>query len=229
MEKEKINIMAVQMKSVIAYKDANFKKIEKLISDNIRPDVDILVLPELWNVGWACNKFIDSAESLDNSPTIELLKSLAIKYNGNISAGRYFGKMLGRRLARSELYKDVDMVIPVPLHWTRRWKRGYNQAEVLASGVAEIFKIPLKADILKRRRRTQTQTKMSIENKSRNVSGAFSISDEYIPQRDIRHILLIDDVFTTGSTLMACFTALRSVFPPGVRISVATLGFVGGG
>ena len=152
-----------------------------------------------------------------------------IKYNGNISAGRYFGKMLGRRLAGSELYKDVDMVIPVPLHWTRRWKRGYNQAEVLASGVAEIFKIPLKADILKRRRRTQTQTKMSIENKSRNVSGAFSISDEYILQRDIRHILLIDDVFTTGSTLMACFTALRSVFPPGVRISVATLAFVGGG
>ena len=150
-----------------------------------------------------------------------------IKYHGNLSAGRFFGKMLGRRLASSDIYSDVDMVIPVPLHWTRKWKRGYNQAEVLASGVAEIFKIPLKADILKRRRRTQTQTKMSIENKSRNVSGAFSISDEYIPQRDIRHILLIDDVFTTGSTLMACFTALRSVFPPGVRISVATLAFVG--
>jgi len=92
MEKEKINIMAVQMESVIAYKDANFKKIEKLVSDNIRPDVDILVLPELWNVGWACNKFIDSAESLDNSPTIELLKSLAIKYNVNILGGSFVRK-----------------------------------------------------------------------------------------------------------------------------------------
>ena len=150
-----------------------------------------------------------------------------LKYNGNTDIGIFFSRRLGMRMAGCSWLRDADAIIPVPLHWRRKWSRGYNQAEVLASGVAEIFKIPLKADILKRRRRTQTQTKMSIENKSRNVSGAFSISDEYIPQRDIRHILLIDDVFTTGSTLMACFTALRTVFPPSVRISIATLGFVG--
>ena len=151
-----------------------------------------------------------------------------IKYHGNISAGRFFGRMLGRRLVSSDIYSDVDMAIPVPLHWTRKWKRGYNQAEVIAEGVAEAMKIPLRTDILKRSRRTATQTKLSIEDKTRNVSGAFSISDEYIPRMDIRHILLIDDVFTTGSTLGECFRALRSVFPPSVKISVATLAFVGG-
>ena len=150
-----------------------------------------------------------------------------IKYHGNIAAGHHFGRMLGSHLSSSELFRDVDMVIPVPLHWTRRWKRGYNQAEAIASGVAEAMKAPMRTDILLRTRRTATQTKVEVEEKSRNVSGAFSISDEYIPDRKLRHILLIDDVFTTGSTSAACLQALRRVFPPQVRISIATLAFVG--
>ena len=101
-----------------------------------------------------------------------------IKYHGNISAGRFFGKMLGRRLASSDIYSDVDLVIPVPLHWTRKWKRGYNQAEVIASAVADAMGAELRTDILKRRRRTATQTKLSVEDKTRNVSGAFTLSDE---------------------------------------------------
>ena len=154
-----------------------------------------------------------------------------VKYHGNIKAGRFFGKMLGKRLASSEMFNDVDMVIPVPLHWTRRWKRGYNQAEVIASGVAEILGVPMRTDVLKRQRRTTTQTKIDVENKSLNVAGAFSADSSScsdLTENGIRHILLVDDIFTTGSTLMACFTALRSVFPPSVRISIATLAFVGG-
>lgn len=150
-----------------------------------------------------------------------------IKYHGNISAGRFFGKMLGSRLASSGCFSDVDMVIPVPLHWTRRWKRGYNQAEVIASAVADAMGAALRTDILKRTRRTRTQTKVEVEDKQKNVSGAFSVSDGCTPSESIRHILLVDDVFTTGSTMAACLSALRSVFPPTIRISVATLGFVG--
>lgn len=154
-----------------------------------------------------------------------------IKYHGNIRAGRYFGRMLGNRLASSELFEDVDMVVPVPLHWTRKWKRGYNQAEVIAEAVAEALGAPMRTDLLRRRKRTTTQTRMEVEDKRKNVAEAFvstpSLAD-IAAQDGIRHLLLIDDVFTTGSTLMACFTALRTVFPPSVRISVATLGFVGG-
>lgn len=155
-----------------------------------------------------------------------------IKYHGNIQAGRYFGRMLGRKLASSELYSDADLVIPVPLHWTRKWKRGYNQAEVIARAVAGELGTVVRTDLLKRIRRTGTQTKVEVEHKAGNVSGAFLADTKIASQmknggQNIRHILLIDDIFTTGSTLMACFEALRTVFPPSVRISVATLAFVG--
>lgn len=153
-----------------------------------------------------------------------------IKYHGNIRAGRYFGRMLGNRLASSELFEDVDMVVPVPLHWTRKWKRGYNQAEVIAGAVAEALGAPMRTDLLRRRKRTTTQTRMEVEDKRKNVAEAFvstpSLAD-IAAQDGIRHLLLIDDVFTTGATLHACFAALRTVLPASVRISVATLGFVG--
>ena len=149
-----------------------------------------------------------------------------IKYKGNIRAGIYFGRMLGARLMLEEHWKDADIIIPVPLHWTRRFRRGYNQAEAIAYGIASAMGIPVRNDILFRRKRTRTQTKLNIEGKRRNVSGAFK-ARKCEPGK-YRHIIIVDDVFTTGSTLMACFTALRTVFPPSVRISVATLGFVGG-
>lgn len=154
-----------------------------------------------------------------------------IKYEGRVDLGRYFGRMLGARLASSEAFRDVDCVVPVPLHWARRWRRGYNQAEIIAREVAAALGAPMDCRTLVRTRRTRTQTRLDIKGKTANVAGAFKVrkgtqGSEEQPQ--LKHILLIDDLFTTGSTLMACFTALRTVFPPGVRISVATLGFVGG-
>ena len=151
-----------------------------------------------------------------------------IKYHGRVEVGQHFGMLLGDRLAESHLFSDVDAVVPVPLHWMRRWKRGYNQAEVIASGVARRLGVPMKNNILRRCRRTRTQTKLSIAEKRKNVTGAFDVSDKARSNEELKHLLIVDDVFTTGSTLMACFVALREVFPPGVRISVATLGFVGG-
>jgi ComF family protein len=160
-----------------------------------------------------------------------------IKYEGDILAGRHFGRMLGDRLSSAEWFQDIDTIIPVPLHWRSKWKRGYNQAEIIAQGISEALGIPVRTDILRRRKHTRTQINLNIQQKSANVAGAFSAS---LPQTRStnadnssnrtyrpRHILLVDDVFTTGSTLTACLLALREVFPPEVRISVATLGFVG--
>ncbi|MBR5568048.1 MAG: ComF family protein [Bacteroidales bacterium] len=148
-----------------------------------------------------------------------------LKYRGNVEVGEHFGRMLGMRIAESAHFRDVDCVIPVPLHWRRRWKRGYNQAEVIASAMAGALGVTMRTDVLKRRRYTKTQTQLDIEAKSANVSGAFEVCRSDVG--NVKHLLIVDDLFTTGSTLMACFAALRKAFPYPVRISVATLGFVG--
>ena len=146
-----------------------------------------------------------------------------IKYHGNLKAGEHFGAMLGKKLAVSPLWSDIDMIIPVPLHWTRKWSRGYNQAECIAKTLATELGAQMRTDILFRRRKTKTQTRLNIEQKSKNVQGAFeAVTMKRIPL----HIVLVDDVFTTGSTLYACYRAIRKIYPS-VRISFATLGYVG--
>lgn len=146
-----------------------------------------------------------------------------LKYKGNTAAGEYFGKMIGSKMAGAEHFSDVDIVIPVPLHWSRKWSRGYNQAECIAKTLAMELGAQMRTDILFRRRRTKTQTRLNIEQKSRNVQGAFeAVTMKQIPL----HIVLVDDVFTTGSTLYACYRAIRKIYPS-VRISFATLGYVG--
>lgn len=152
-----------------------------------------------------------------------------LKYHGNIPVGKIFGKILGMRIAESRHMRDIDLVLPVPLHWRRKWERGYNQAEVIAKEIADTLDTEMRNDILTRTRYTKTQTRKSIEEKASNVEKAFAIGKRYQPSKapSWKHILIVDDIFTSGSTAMACYTALRSVFPPDVRISVATLGFVG--
>ena len=146
----------------------------------------------------------------------------ALKYDGNIKAGRYYATMLGRKMAESGNWGDVDMVIPVPLHWFRRYRRGYNQAEVIAKAVAMELGARLRADILFRKRRTKSQTQLDAASRLRNVQGVFGVKKRC----DAKHVLIIDDTFTTGATLCACYFAVRQAFGPNVRISVATLAVV---
>ena len=149
-----------------------------------------------------------------------------LKYHSDYAVGRYFASMLGREMAASPVFEDVDAVIPVPLHWTRLWSRGHNQAEIIAEVLAHFLGAETRTDILYRVRRTRTQTKLSVESKSRNVEGAFGVRRQKTPI-EYSHILLVDDVFTTGATLHSCRKALRTVIPSQVRISVATLACVG--
>ena len=146
-----------------------------------------------------------------------------LKYRRNFSAGRHFAKILGEELASSELFNDVDIVMPVPLHWTRKWRRGYNQSSVIGKEVAKNLGCDMTESILKRTKRTKSQTKVKVRNKKQNVADAFNANDN---GKGYHHILIIDDVLTTGSTLASCHKALRKVYGPETRISIAVLGYV---
>lgn len=151
-----------------------------------------------------------------------------IKYGGRRKLARRMGRLLGLKLAGSREFRRCQAVVPVPLHPLRRWKRGYNQAEEIARGIADAMGLPLETRLLRRHRYTRTQTRLRGDAKTKNVQGAFRTD----PQRaallqadSIRYLLLIDDVLTTGSTLAACADPLRDA---GFRISAVTLGFAGG-
>lgn len=147
----------------------------------------------------------------------------ALKYGQNIAAGRFFARRLGAALAAAPHFADVDCVIPVPLHGWRRWRRGYNQAEVIARELASALGARLEARALRRVRRTRSQTRLDASARLRNVSGVFRLRRRPLPAR---HILLVDDTYTTGATLNACWWVLRRALGPSVRISVATLAVV---
>lgn len=149
----------------------------------------------------------------------------SLKYEGNLSVGHHYGKMLGRFMHSSGLYDSVDVVIPVPLSLRRRLERGYNQAYVVAKAIASEFGVSHRGDLLMRQRHTKTQTRLAGDAKARNVLWAFkALSGKGL--ESYRHILLVDDVFTTGATTAACIAALYQVISPVTRVSVATLGFV---
>lgn len=163
-----------------------------------------------------------------DSPYSAITKNL--KYKRDFPAGRFFSSLLASEIASSPMFRDVDLVIPVPLHWTRYRARGYNQAAVIAKTIASFLGARIDRRILRRSRRTATQTRLGTEEKALNVRGAFRLVRSGHCQSVLsaaRHILLVDDVFTTGATLDACRQALRESFPADRRISVATLGFVG--
>lgn len=149
----------------------------------------------------------------------------ALKYRRNFAAGRWAAGLLGRYM-REALWQ-ADVVCCVPLHWTRRWRRGYNQAAVIARRLAAELGAAFVPRLLRRTRRTRTQTRLDAQARASNVSGAFAVNPSVMPD-PIGHpsILLVDDVFTTGSTLAACYRALRKTYGDGITIAVATLAYV---
>lgn len=150
-----------------------------------------------------------------------------IKYGGRRALACRMGYLLGSYLAGSREFRRCQAVVPVPLHPLRCWKRGYNQAEAIAQGVAEALTLPLETHLLHRSRNTKTQTRLRDEAKTKNVQDAFRPDPgrvDNLQQQGIRYLLLIDDVLTTGSTLAACADPLTAA---GFRLSCATLAFAG--
>lgn len=143
-----------------------------------------------------------------------------LKYKGNIAIGTYLGKQYGNVLKTQILYKQIDMIIPVPLHFRKEGKRGFNQSEVFGSALAESMGKPCETKVLLRVKHTATQTKKSRQERLDNLTDAFHLKDGF--KIEGKHILLVDDVLTTGATLEACVLALQS--ENSVTVSLLTIG-----
>ncbi len=142
-----------------------------------------------------------------------------LKYNGIKEIGYELGRIYGMVLKNSGFTDDLDIIVPVPLHHSKYRKRGFNQSEYISKGVAEVTGLHVDIRTLVRVRSSDTQTKRSRYERWMNVEGIFAITDSQKIKG--KHILLIDDVITTGSTLDACASELLKI--DNVRVSVAAL------
>ena len=142
-----------------------------------------------------------------------------LKYRGNADLGSFLGRCMTREMLSSGFFQGVDGIIPVPLHPRKQKIRGYNQSIMLANGISSVTNIPVWNDLLVRTQYTQTQTRKGSYERWLNVKDMFKCTS---PERlRDKHVLLVDDVFTTGATLVACADAFRQI--PGLRFSVLTL------
>lgn len=142
----------------------------------------------------------------------------AMKFRGCSELCLMMGRQMGLQLLRSGRFDDVDLLIPIPLHWLRRLRRGYNQSELLCRGIAQVMARPVVEGAVVRHRYTRQQSLQKGTNRSSNVEGAFRLRHPELLEG--RHVLLVDDVLTTGATIVACADPLLSV--PGLTLSVAT-------
>jgi len=151
------------------------------------------------------------------SPFQKLLHCL--KYKGNKEIGQVLGKYAATDLLDSPDFALVDVIIPVPLHPQKHKIRGYNQSEWIGKGLSEILDKPQDTSTLIRVMENTTQTKKSVFERYENTQGIFDLTDKTTLSG--KHVLLVDDVLTTGSTLEACISALLET--EGIKISVFTL------
>ncbi len=143
------------------------------------------------------------------------------KYKGMQKIGNLLGNIAGVQLAKSAVFNTVDVIIPVPLHKSRLKERGYNQSTCFAEGLAQKLNAVVQTDNLVRLKATETQTHKSRFLRFENMQDVFTINN---PESLInKHVLLVDDVVTTGATLEACGIELLKI--EGLKLSIATIAY----
>jgi ComF family protein len=143
------------------------------------------------------------------------------KYKGNKDVGIYLGKLMAWSMLESNRFSFIDALIPLPLHKSKEHKRGYNQATLLCEGISSIMNKPVLKNAIIRSEKTETQTKKSRIQRWQNMKGKFELAQP--SSIEGKHVLLVDDVVTTGATLEAC--GLEIIKAENVQLSMATLCF----
>jgi len=142
-----------------------------------------------------------------------------LKYKGAKELGEHLGKRYGSILQEHQYHENFDLIVPVPLHKYKLRKRGYNQSEYFALGLAAAMDVPVKANVLVRTINTTTQTHKDRYNRWQNVEQVFEVAKPDLIKD--KHILIVDDVLTTGATLEACAVALLNAGAS--EVSIATI------
>lgn len=142
-----------------------------------------------------------------------------LKYGGRKDYGETMGRFMAAELMLTDFFREVDVIVPVPLHPRKQQKRGYNQSECIARGISAVTGIGIDTSTVVRTKHTETQTRKFTYERWENVEGIFLLRQP--GHFTGKHILIIDDVLTTGATITACADAFQGV--EGVRISILTL------
>ncbi len=143
------------------------------------------------------------------------------KYKAKKEIGFYFGRMMGKSLMESDRFKNIDAIIPLPLFKSKEKNRGYNQSAILCEGISDIMQKEVFNNVVIRSVATETQTKKNRIERWINIEGKFELKNEELLQN--KHVLLVDDIITTGATFEACAAVLQNI--NNIQISVATLAY----
>ena len=144
-----------------------------------------------------------------------------LKYRGHKEIGLHLGNLLGGEIKRQPLFEGIDCIVPVPLHRKKKRTRGFNQAELIGIGISQVLGIPVDVEHVVRTVASETQTRKGRYTRWENVGQIFRVKDG--PVLAGKHVLVVDDVITTGATMEACLQALGTV--PGITLSVACAAF----
>ena len=167
------------------------------------------------NVEHAGSAFYFNKDSIVQNMIVQL------KYRSNQVAGNFLGKLLAHQLMESKRFDDVDAIIPLPLNEKKFFKRGYNQSLAIVNGINSVWKKPIIENAVERILFTETQTHKGRIERWQAMEGVFTVTQSSLIEN--KHILLVDDVITTGATLEACGTSILKV--SNTKLSVATVAY----
>ncbi len=146
-----------------------------------------------------------------------------MKYHHQPGLARRMGAYAARQFMQDNFFEGIDVLVPIPLTHRRKWQRGYNQSLEICRGISEVTGIPVNKKAVKRVAFSSSQTRMTIQERRENVEAVFQLTRRADALRN-RHVLLVDDVVTTGSTMTACGCQLCQV--EGLRLSLMSLALV---